>query len=72
MDETRADVLLGYAAASVGASGAVLQWWGQLGDLLLVGLHLLLTIAGLWLVGLRIRKARLELALVKSKREERA
>jgi hypothetical protein len=50
----------------------VLQWWGQLGDLLLVGLHLLLTIAGLWLVGLRIRKARLELALVKSKREERA
>lgn len=72
MDETRADVLLGYAAASVGASGAALQWWGQLGDLLLVGLHLLLTIAGLWLVGLRIRKARLELALVKSKREERA
>lgn len=72
MDETKADLLLGFLATGLGASGAVLRWWGQLGDLLLVALNLLLALAGLWLVALRIRKARLELTLAREKREEEA
>lgn len=67
MDETKADLLLGYLAASLGTSAAAVQWWGQLGNLLLVALNLFLALGGLYLVSLRIRKARLELSVTKKK-----
>ena len=70
MDETKADLLLGYAAASVGASGAALQWWGALGNLLLIVLNLVLVLGGLYLVKLRIRKARLELMAAEARLRE--
>lgn len=57
----KSDLLLGYAATGLGTSGAALQWWGQLGNLLLVGLNLLLALGGLYLIALRIRKARRDL-----------
>ena len=70
MDETKADLLLGYLATGLGTSAAALQWWGAVGNLLLVGLNLLLALGGLYLVGLRIRRARLELTMTEEKKEK--
>jgi len=70
MDEAKADLLLGYLATGVGTTAATLQWWGQLGNLLLVGLNVFLAIGGLCLVSLRIRKARRELMIGEKTKEE--
>ena len=71
MDETKADLLLGYLATGLGTSAAALQWWGQLGNLLLIGLNVFLAIGGLYLISLRIRKARLELSIVARNKKTR-
>lgn len=70
MDEAKADLVLGYLATGLGTSAAAMQWWGQLGNLLLIGLNVSLAIAGLYLVSLRIRKARLELTLQAGLRDD--
>ncbi|WP_366556453.1 hypothetical protein [Aquibaculum sediminis] len=64
MYREKVDLMLGSAATAFGTSGVALQWWGQLGSLLLVGLNVILACAGLYLIWLRIRKARLELEAV--------
>ncbi|MDF2097324.1 hypothetical protein [Aquibaculum arenosum] len=64
MYREKLDLMLGSAATAFGTSGAALQWWGQLGSLLLVGLNVILACAGLYLIWLRIRRARLELERV--------
>jgi len=69
MESDRLDLLLGWLATGLGTSAAALQWWGQLGNLLLLALNLALALGGLYLVCLRIRRARMELMRTKEKKE---
>lgn len=69
MNHGKLDLFLGYAATAFGASGAAMQWWGQLGNLLLIAINLVLALGGIWVIALRIRKARLELQDIEQRRK---
>lgn len=53
-----ADIVIGATMTAIGGVGATVQIITQFGNLLVMGLNVLLAIGGLYLLYLRIRKAR--------------
>lgn len=61
MFDRNSDLLVGAGAAAGGSAGLVAQFLTQFGSAALVGLNLLLAAGGLYLLYLRIVKARRDL-----------
>lgn len=55
------DTLVGYSATAAGSAGLVAQWLTEFGSALVIGINILLALGGLYLLYLRIAKARREL-----------
>lgn len=52
------DKVVGGTATLLGSAGITVQWWVGVGDLVLMGMNILLAIGGLHLLYLRVRRAR--------------
>lgn len=55
-----ADKAIGVTAAVAGSAGITVQWLTGFGNLILIGLNIVLAVGGLYLLWLRIRRARRE------------
>jgi hypothetical protein len=55
--QEKADLVLGYAATGIGATGAAFQLWGEVGSALVIGLNVILAGGGIYLLKLRITQA---------------
>lgn len=61
MIDKNQDTLVGYGATAAGSAGLIAQWLTEFGSALVIGINLLLALGGLYLLYLRIVKARRDL-----------